>query len=296
MFKRILFPTKFEEYSFAILKTITCLKNAGLEHVVLLHVIDMANLYTGLDAGTVFDLEAIREAANERLTSYGEYLQSEGIGATTEVAEGRLVSRIIETATGENVSLIVAGRQKRSLLGEVFIGSTTDRIIRQTRVPVLVTKYHTVKEVKGAPSENFCTDMFRKVLYPTDWSSCAERAKAYLPWLREAGASEVVVCHVMKDVFTETDLMHRMAQQLVRAHSEKLEALQQELQSDGFQVKACVLQGDKPYQAINRLATDEDVSMIVMGSHGKGFIEETLWGSVSQRVVEYSEKPVLVVK
>jgi len=36
--------------------------------------------------------------------------------------------------------------------------------------------------------------------------------------------------------------------------------------------------------------------LIVMGSHGKGFTEVIFWGSVSQRVVEYSEKTVLVVK
>ena len=51
-----------------------------------------------------------------------------------------------------------------------------------------------------------------------------------------------------------------------------------------------------PYREINRLATEEDVSLIVIGSHGMGFVEGMLWGSVSQKVVEYSEKPVLVVK
>jgi len=41
MFTRILFPTKFEEFSLEILKNISCLKSGGLEYVVLLHVIDI---------------------------------------------------------------------------------------------------------------------------------------------------------------------------------------------------------------------------------------------------------------
>jgi len=56
-----------------------------------------------------------------------------------------------------------------------------------------------------------------------------------------------------------------------------------------------ILYGE-PYREIIRTATEEDVSLIVMGSHRKGFVRGILWGNVSQRVVEYSEKPVLVVK
>jgi nucleotide-binding universal stress UspA family protein len=33
-----------------------------------------------------------------------------------------------------------------------------------------------------------------------------------------------------------------------------------------------------------------------MGSHGKGFIKGVLLGSVSQRVVEYSDKSVFIIK
>jgi len=180
------------------------------------------------------------------------------------------------------VSLIVAGRQKRDVLGELFVGSTTDRIIRKSAVPVLVAKYHVLKETVGETTEQYCTNMFRKILYPTDWSPSAERAKYYIPALHRVGASEIIVVHVLE---TDFDL----------GIKEKLDALEKEFQSQGFKVQVHLIQG-KPYMEINRIVTEEDVSLIVMGSHGKGFTEVIFWGSVSQRVVEYSEKPVLVVK
>ena len=51
MFRRILFPTNFEEFSFEILKSISCLKSGGLQDVVLLHVIDIDKAYSRADSG-----------------------------------------------------------------------------------------------------------------------------------------------------------------------------------------------------------------------------------------------------
>lgn len=293
MFKRILFPTKFEEFSLPILGSIACLQRAGLEEVVLLHVIDTDSFQTEVDGGVRLNLDLIRQGALRKLDSLAESLRSRNIGAKTAIGIGPLVPEIIKTADKEDVDLIVAGRQKRDILGELFVGSTTDRIIRQAEAPVLVAKYHTLQEVEGKVQEIFCRDLFRKILYPTDWSPFAERVKAFFPALRQVGASEAVLVHVVEELPSEAQYFNREA--LLESVKDKMEALEREMQAEGFQVKSHALVG-KPYLEINRLATEEDVSLIVMGSHGMGFVEGMLWGSVSQRVVEYSEKPVLVVK
>jgi nucleotide-binding universal stress UspA family protein len=282
MFKKILYPTKFEEFALPILKNLTCLKAGGLEEVIIVNVIETESLLIIRDSGLPLDFDRIRDSAQRKMGTYAEYLKAEGIAVNTKIVEGSLVPEILKAADEEDVSLIVAGRQKRDILGELFVGSTTDRIIRRSAVPVLVAKYHVLKETAGETTEQYCTNMFRKILYPTDWSSSAERAKQYIPVLHKVGASEIIVVHVLE---TDFDL----------GVKEKLGALKQEFQSQGFKVSVQLLKG-KPYREINRIATEEDVSLIVMGSHGKGFMEVIFWGSVSQRVVEYSEKPVLVVK
>jgi nucleotide-binding universal stress UspA family protein len=296
MFTRILFPTKFEEFSLEILKSISCLKSGGLEHVVLLHVIDIDKAYSRADWGGIVNLTSIHQDATEQLASYAEYLQSEGIDVKSMVATGPLVSEIIRIGQEEGVSLIVAGRQKRSRLGDLFIGSTTDEIIRQAAVPVLVTKYHTLTEIEGEVVERFCVNMFQKILYAVDWSPSTERAEEYLPLLQELGASEIIIVHIADDLVKKSVLRTDETQEPVKVRKEKLGSLEQELRSKGFQAKAYLLEEGNPHQAINRIATEEDVSLIIMGSQGKGFVEGILGGSVSQRVVERSEKPVLVVK
>jgi len=41
---------------------------------------------------------------------------------------------------------------------------------------------------------------------------------------------------------------------------------------------------------------EKDVSVVVLGSHGKSNIKEMLLGSESEKVIRKSKKPVLVVK
>ena len=285
MFEKIMYPTKLEEFSLPILKSLTCLKAGGLEEVILLHVIDTDVLYTMRRSGLPVDEGQIKNSVRKELDSYAEFLGTENIKSKARIIVGSVVSEIIKASTEEEVSLIVAGRQKRDIMGELFVGSTTDRVIRKSNIPVLVAKYHTLKEIEGKVSEQFCSDMFRKIFYPTDWSPCAERAKQYIPILHKVGTSEIVVVHVIEDRFVESE-----------EYCEKgLESLKKEFQAEGFKVSTRLLIG-KAYEEINRVATQEDISLIVMGSHGKGFVEGILLGSVSQRVVDYSEKSVLVVK
>ena len=51
-----------------------------------------------------------------------------------------------------------------------------------------------------------------------------------------------------------------------------------------------------PFKEILRVEKEEDVSLIVIGSHGTSNVKEMLLGSVSEKVVRKAEKPVLVVK
>ncbi|HMK34967.1 MAG TPA: universal stress protein [Desulfomonilaceae bacterium] len=298
MFTRILFPTNFEEFSLEILKTICCLRNCRLEEVVLLHMIDVNRLYTEAEWGIVFNLTSIHNTAAERLSSYAEYLGSKGIKARTVVSVGPLVPGIMRIAQEENVSLIVAGRQRRSRLGDLLIGSTADRIIREARLPVLVAKFHAFTETRGQVIEKFCSNMFRKILYAVDWSPWTERAKDYLKTLRQIGASEVLIVHVVEDLENQYEPVKKnIARELsMRQRTEQLEVLKKDLEATGLACTVYILEGDKSHEEINRIAAEEDVSMIIMGSHGKGFVEKVLWGSVSQRVVESSHQPILVVK
>jgi len=118
------------------------MKKAGLEEVVLLYVIDADSFQTEVDGGVALNLDQVRQTAMSKLDCPGRISsvrRNRGkVGDFPRVARGGNSQR---PRTNKMYSLIVAGRQKRDILGELFVGSTTDRIIRKSKAPVLVAKY-----------------------------------------------------------------------------------------------------------------------------------------------------------
>ncbi|MCX8027745.1 MAG: universal stress protein [Thermodesulfovibrionales bacterium] len=282
MITKILYPTKFDEFSLPILKSLVCLKATGLKEVVLLHVIDEDAIYLAKESGLPVDLKKVKKSAELRLQEYTEYLKSEGLQSKTKISSGNVVNEIIKESNNDNISLIVTGRHKRHLIDELFIGSTTDGIVKKSSLPVLIIKYHSIRMIEGKSSEHFCQNIFRKVLYATDWSGHSEKAKPYLTFLYSAGAREIVVVNVLENGSEEDD-------------SHKMNSLKDYCEAIGFKVTYHITHG-KPYNEIIRVAGEEDTSLILMGSHGKGFIKGILIGSVSQRVIEYSDRSVFIIK
>ena len=51
-----------------------------------------------------------------------------------------------------------------------------------------------------------------------------------------------------------------------------------------------------PYVEIVRYAQERDIDLIVMGTHGRGFVAHMLMGSVAEKVVRKAPCPVLTVR
>lgn len=148
--------------------------------------------------------------------------------------------------------------------------------------------------------------MFKKILFPTDFSDCSESVIPYIRKLKESGTREVVVVHVIDSRyggfietvgwFGETVQQYEteMHDNIKREATRQLERIRKKL-SRYFRVKIRIENGI-PFQMIMDVAEKEKVSLIILGSHGKSNIEEMLLGSVSEKVIRKSRKPCLVIK
>jgi nucleotide-binding universal stress UspA family protein len=122
--------------------------------------------------------------------------------------------------------------------------------------------------------------MFEKILYPTDFSEVAGTAVKFIVKLKEAGAKEVVVLHVI-DIRLATITEYDMSSVVTY--------------EKGFKVTTRIETGI-PYKEILRVEKEEDATLMVIGSHGKSNIAEMLIGSVSEKAARNSKIPVLIVK
>ena len=144
--------------------------------------------------------------------------------------------------------------------------------------------------------------MLAKILYPTDFSDVSKKALAYLKRLKEAGAKEIVILHVIDERKIEAIALYGTGGSLVfikkmeeEARKEVI-AIEEELKKCGFEVKVRIETG-VPLKEILRVEEEEKkVSLIVIGSHGKTNIKEMLIGSVSEKVIRRAKNPVLVIK
>jgi len=71
--------------------------------------------------------------------------------------------------------------------------------------------------------------------------------------------------------------------------------IEAELRESSLDVKVRIEKGI-PFKEILRVQDEEEVSAIVIGSHGKSSVEEMLLGSVSEKVIRKSNRPVLVIR
>ena len=145
--------------------------------------------------------------------------------------------------------------------------------------------------------------MFKKILYPTDFSDVAAKALDYIKQLREAGSQEVVILHVINQRTIDGLMRHAISDSNIdnwrkkakEVAQESLTEICKELEDVGFMVKSIIKTGF-PWREILNLEEKEAPSIIVLGSHGRSNIGEIFLGSVSERVIRRCKRPVMVIK
>jgi len=115
---------------------------------------------------------------------------------------------------------------------------------------------------------------------------------------------EVVVLHVIDEREIEhiahlPDLnvsIEELEKRKEEYAKEEMKAIETELKNSGFKVKTRIDKGVPFRDILKEEEEEKDVSVVVLGSHGKSCITEMRLGSVSEKVVRKSSKPVLVVR
>lgn len=150
--------------------------------------------------------------------------------------------------------------------------------------------------------------MFERILFPTDFSEPSMKVLDYIPALQEAGTREVVLVHVIDQkeatliasgghgfLGTVPDQETEVQSQLRDEIQHRVIATRRALERRGLNVVLRMPIGS-PGKEIVAAADAEQVSLIVIGSHGRSNIRERLLGTVSEYVIKNAHQPVLVIK
>ncbi len=141
----------------------------------------------------------------------------------------------------------------------------------------------------------------RKILVPTDFSENARHALRYGCSFAREYKAELVILHVVEDIAVSyaSDLfpvpMAHVFQELSGYAKTELQKLVEGVKAKGLHGREVVAQG-RPSSEILRFAKEETIDLIVLGTHGKGVLDQALFGATTERVVRNAPSPVLTVR
>jgi nucleotide-binding universal stress UspA family protein len=223
-----------------------------------------------------------------------ELLEKQGLQTTILVALGFPGTVIPRMATEQNCALIMVGSHGQSLASEMLLGSTATEIIHHATKPILLVPLKLNEKTGATACARGDCDFRRHVLYPTDFSDAAASAFLYVSELVTRGARRVTLLHVQDQTRLRTHLEHRL-EEFNEIDRMRLEMLRDRLKTLGdVEVDMQIPYGSPICEILNRTA-EGNASVVVMGTHGRGFISELFLGSVSHNVARHSETPVLLI-
>ena len=194
-------------------------------------------------------------------------------------------------AREQSSDLIVVSTHGLTGMRKLFFGSTTERVLRETTTPVLVTPAHDPGPIRFEDGKQ----LLGRIVVPVDLTPASAHQIEVARGIAGALAVPLILVHVVEP------LRSRFAARLHVAGIEgdrravAEDALQELLASAAYpgHAEALVASGD-PAEEIAKVARDRQAGLVVMGLHGSPLLGPRM-GSVTYRLLCLSSTLVLAL-
>jgi len=298
--RRILCPVDFSEISRRALDHAVALAHRRGSTVLALHVLPLAAPLPMAPApvypaATMPPDPGTRRSVLEELENAVAPARRQGVRVETLVREGDAVHAILQETEQLPIDVVVMGSHGAGGFEHLVMGSVAEKILRKAPCPVLTV---------GPPAsgEDAARGVrFDHVLCPVDFSEPSIRALEYAISLVEGPSSRLTLFHVHEQILYSF-LPYERALEDAHYVRADLDEIQKHLKgilpdnvSDLCTPRVLARRG-RPHEEILRLAREDQADVIVLGVHGRPFLERLLLGSVTSHVVRGAPCPVLTVR
>ncbi len=243
--------------------------------------------------------QAARETAEHYVLQTADRLRTaHGGTVSATVLDGRAATSIATHAAATGADLIVMSSHGRTGASRFWLGSVADAVIRASSIPVLV--------IRGRSGTVPASDgpLFSRVLVPLDGSSAAEQA---IPHALAVGALVPAHVHLLRVEEVAEDLrtsvwvlaQHEpddVTERLRRAdHYLQTVSDRPDLQWGQTTHSAEARAGHRVGETIATVATERDVDLIAMTTHGRG-ASRLIVGSVADKVIRGTTCSLLLAR
>jgi nucleotide-binding universal stress UspA family protein len=285
MFKKALIATDASAASLAVVNCANGLKGLGVQECILAQCFSIRE--------HVAFPEQIAKFLKEELDSQKSILEKNGINTTVVVEPGLPGKTIPRLAKENDCGLIVIGSQGRNFAAELFMGGTATEILHNMTKPVLVIPIRSDEETGQLVCSPGKCNFLDHVIFPTDFSNHARFAFESVKRAVEEGAKRVTLLHIQDKSKIDKHLEHQL-EEFNKIDNERLNDHKNHLTNLGkAHVEIEIVYGSPSKTILEK--SQEGASLIIMGSHGKGFVSDLFIGSISHNVARNSKVPVLIV-
>lgn len=287
MYDQILFPTDGSDGATIAFDHVL---DIAAENDATVHILNVAD--TTQDSvlqiqGDVIDV--LEQEGEQIVRDAADRAQQRGVASVTEVFQGEPYSTIIDYAESRDIVLVTMPTHGRRGLERFLLGSTTERVVRRTDVPVLTIRPDVDISV---------THPYRDILVPTDGSDCATEAVT-------TGANMVTADETTLHLLSVIDIASLGAD--VRSHIQfsALEESAEEILDEATAVSKdagvesiseAVEYGASIHKVILSYIENHDIDLVVVGTHGRTGFDRYVLGGVTEKLVRTSPIPVLTVR
>ena len=272
--KRILVPVDFSEYSVEALKVAAQIARKNNFEIILLHLLELPHQASD-DFGNGNSIPEIIYFKNKAIEKLEELMDSsflKGIEVLESIEFKKVDEGIIDASQKNNVDLIIMGSHGTSGFNELLVGSNTEKIVRYSKIPVLVIK----KGVKEFNVNNFvfASDFSKETRKP--FRKMLEFAKLF-----NSKLSLVTICtpSSFKTTF---------------ATEKNMDNFISNFDIDNYSTH--IYNDTNIENGIINFSNSVDADLIGICTHGRTGLAHFYNGSISEDLVNHAIKPVITFK
>ncbi|MDP2009008.1 MAG: universal stress protein [Phenylobacterium sp.] len=250
--------------------------------LIILNVIEPVHT---TDRNEMGDLPSWRRPADPRRVAqdqlrrqFGESVQ----GAEVRVVEGEPVAAIEEAARELGADLIVTGVARDEAFGRYVLGSTVDRLARQTSVPLLVVKSRVWP--------------YEEILVATDFSEASQQALTAAD--RFFPTAPLTALHGWEVPYAGFLDAPGFREQWKEQEKQGCEDFLQrsQLSFEGRARVRVLVEHGSPEVLVRQYMLDKEVDLVVIGTHGGSGLFDKRLGGTAKRILEYAPADVLLIR
>jgi len=138
----------------------------------------------------------------------------------------------------------------------------------------------------------------QNICVAVDFSDTSAAALNYAKALADAFGAKLHLLHVLVNWVPDGDIpvSPQFYVGLEESARKQLDSLLSVEERTKYQAKLALISGLSEFVEIVRYARDNNIDLLVLGTHGRGAIAHMLMGSVAEKVVRKAPCPVLTVR